>query len=78
MNENNISWKTLFLKNSGGFSSKRFSGILGWIVCLIIYIVGFAIQKDIPEYGELLAILSSSLLGLDSITGMWQKSVNKS
>lgn len=72
-----IELKTIFLKNSGGFSSKRVLGVLGFITCIIIFILGFIFNKEIPEFGELLMTVSASLVGLDSITGIWNKSVNK-
>ena len=46
------SWKTIFFSNSGGFSSKRIAGVLGWLVCLILFILGFALNKEIPEFGN--------------------------
>ena len=70
-------WRTIFLKDSGGISSKRFCGLFGWIVCLGILIAGYIMQKDIPQYAEMISIISASLLGLDSITGIWQKSVSQ-
>lgn len=72
-----MSWKTIFLRDSGGISSKRVLGILGFISCVIIFILGFALNLNIPEYGELLLITSASLTGLDSVTGIWNKSIQK-
>ena len=78
MEENKkFDWRTIFVKNSGGISSKRVCGILGQICCLGLLIVGFFIEKEIPVYAEMIAITSASLLGLDSITGIWQKSINQ-
>lgn len=70
-------WRTIFLKNSGGISSKRVCGLLGWIVCLGILIAGYITQKEIPVYAEMISIISASLLGLDSVTGIWQKSITE-
>ena len=69
--------KTMFFANTGGYSSKRILGVLGFIICCIIFIFAFILNKDIPEFGELLLVTSASLAGLDSITGIWNKSVNK-
>lgn len=66
-------WRTIFVQRSGGISSKRVCGVISLLVCLVIYILGFALQREIPEYGELIAVLAASLLGLDSVTGIWQK-----
>lgn len=72
-NNNKIPLKTIFLANSGGFSSKRILGALGFCVCIIIYIIGFALEKQIPEYGEILLAISASLVGIDSVTNIWNK-----
>lgn len=78
MVENKFDWRTIFVKNSGGISSKRVMGILGWIVVLIILIFGFILDKNIPEFAEMIAITSASLLGIDCVTSIWSKSVNQS
>lgn len=78
MTENKFDWRTIFVKNSGGISSKRVMGILGWIVVLIILIFGFILDKNIPEFAEMIAITSASLLGIDCVTSIWSKSVNQS
>ena len=69
-------WRTIFLKNSGGLSSKRLCGILGWFVCLSILIAGYVSTKEIPQYAELIAVTSAGLLGIDSVTSIWSKSVS--
>lgn len=71
-------WRTIFLKDSGGLSSKRVLGVIGFIVSAIIFVFGFITQKEIPGYGELFLTISASLVGLDSITGIWNKSVTDS
>ena len=78
MVENKFDWRTIFIKNSGGISSKRVMGILGWLVVLIILIFGFILDKNIPEFAEMIAITSASLLGIDCVTSIWSKSVNQS
>lgn len=70
-------WRTMFLQHSGGLSSKRICGILAWMLCLGIFLSGFIMDKEIPEYGEIIAIIAASLLGIDSITGIWQKNISK-
>jgi len=69
-------WHTIFIKNSGGLSSKRICGVLGWLICLGLLVTGFVIEREVPQYGELIAIISASLLGIDSVTGIWNKSIN--
>jgi hypothetical protein len=74
---NRFDWRTILLKNSGGISSKRVCGIIGWFVCIGILIASFIISKDVPSYGELIAITSASLLGLDSVTSIWTKQISE-
>lgn len=76
--DSRFNWKTIFLRDSGGLSSKRILGIIGFLVCTIIYIIAFFTGIEIPEFGELLVTISASLVGLDSITGIWNKAVTKS
>lgn len=73
MENKKISWLTIFQANSGGLSSKRVAGLLGWLVCLILFTLGFWLGKQIPEFGDYVIITSTSLLGVDSIAGMFNK-----
>ena len=73
-----ISWKSIFQAHSGGFSSKRVFGALGMMVCLGLLVAGFITEKPIPDFAELIYITSSSLLGLDNVTDIFKKTVNKS
>ena len=61
----------LFQSNSG-FSSKRFSGFLGWLVCIGIVIYLSYAGKEAPDILSLFMVLSVSLLGLDTITGVFK------
>ena len=69
-----ISWKSIFIARSGGFSSKRIAGILGWIVCLVIFIFAFILEKEIPTFADMVIVASSSLLGIDAFQGIFNKS----
>ena len=73
-----ISWKSIFQAHSGGFSSKRVFGALGMLTCLGLLIAGFITEKPIPDFAELVYITSASLLGLDNVTDIFKKTVNKS
>lgn len=70
-------WRTIFLQNSGGISSKRVCGVFGWMVCLGLLIAAYVAEKEIPGYAEMIAAISAALLGVDSITGIWQKTIQK-
>jgi hypothetical protein len=72
-NDSRFDWRTIFLKNSGGISSKRVMGILGWIVALGILIAGFTLEKPIPNFADMIAVTSASLLGLDCVTSIFTK-----
>ena len=73
-----ISWKSIFQAHSGGFSSKRVFGALGMVICLGLLIAGFITEKPIPDFAELIYVTSASLLGLDNVTDIFKKTVNKS
>ena len=75
---NKISWKSIFQAHSGGFSSKRVFGALGMLICLGLLIAGFITEKPIPDFAELIYVTSASLLGLDNVTDIFKKTVNKS
>lgn len=59
-----------------GLSSKRICGFLGWIVCLFICLYCTITAIPAPEIIDMLFICSTSLLGIDSITGIWHKPKN--
>lgn len=61
------------LTSRSGLSSKRFCGIVGWIICLIV-MCGCAIaNQQAPEITDIIVITSATLLGVDSITNIWKK-----
>jgi hypothetical protein len=47
-------------------------------ICLVLLVASFIMEKPIPDFAELVYITSASLLGLDNVTGIFTKSVNKS
>lgn len=61
------------IKSRSGFSSKRLAGCIGWITSLLIVL--FCTFKDIeaPQITEYLFICSTSLLGIDSVTGAFTR-----
>lgn len=76
--ENSVDWKTIFLKNSGGFSSKRILSVIGFLTCVGVFIAAFVLEKDVPEFGEVLLISCISLYGVEIIPNFWSKKINKS
>lgn len=65
------------LSSRSSVSSKRFCGFIGWILCLLIVI--YCTYKNTPaqEIVEMLFICSTSLLGIEAVTNIWKKNVNK-
>ena len=78
MNENKFGWKSIFQAHSGGFSSKRVFGAVGMLICLILLVAAFIMDKEVPDFAELVYITSASLMGLDNVTDIFKKTVNKS
>lgn len=65
------------LSSDSSVSSKRVAGFLGWIVCLFLTIFCTIFAIPAADIVELLFICSTSLLGIDSITSIWKKNINK-
>lgn len=71
--------KNFFIKMftaHSGLSSKRVCGFLRWVTCLFICIWCTIHIIPAPEIIQLLFICSTSLLGIDSITSIWNKHKN--
>ena len=47
-------------------------------ICLVLLVFAFIMDKEVPDFAELVYITSASLLGLDNVTGIFSKTVNKS
>jgi hypothetical protein len=47
-------------------------------ICLILLVAAFILEKEVPDFAELVYITSASLLGLDNVTDIFTKTVNKS
>ena len=71
-------WRTIFLKNSGGISSKRVIALVGVLICFVLLVSGFITTKEIPEFAEVVFIGCLSLYGVDVIPNFWNKTINKS
>jgi formate hydrogenlyase subunit 3/multisubunit Na+/H+ antiporter MnhD subunit len=64
---------TIFLKNSGGISSKRVISLLGTVICFSLLIAGFITGKEIPGFAEVVFIGCLSLYGVEKIPNFWNK-----
>lgn len=72
-----IKWFKDMLDSKSSVSSKRFCGVLGWLVCIgvLIYCTISVIQA--PAITEFFLLSVVGLLGVDSVTGIWKNSKNK-
>lgn len=72
-----IKWFKDMLDAKSSVSSKRFCGVLGWLVCLgiLIYCTIHVIQAPLITEFFLLSVVG--LLGVDSVTSIWKNSKNK-
>lgn len=68
-------WKFILkvFQSNSGVSSKRVCGFLGWLICLFICLWCTIQVIPAPDIVEYLFICSASLLGIDSVTGIWKK-----
>lgn len=70
---------SLFSNNQGldeknfNLSIKRVVGFIGFLTILGIAIYCAISKTEAPDLCELIAILSASLLGLDSVTNIWTR-----
>lgn len=67
-----IPFKTIFQANTGGYSSKRIFGAIGFITCLGIAIACTIVDKQAPDIVDTIMYSSMILLGVDSITSIWK------
>ena len=64
--------KDMFTSNTG-VSSKRVSGFIGWLSFISICVYCTINNVQAPDVAEVLAICSSGLLGLETITAIWSR-----
>ena len=64
--------KSLLVSTKGSLSSKRFCGVIGWIVSLIILIYCSINQLQAPNMIDTVLYCCMGLLGIDSITSIWK------
>ena len=64
--------KSILSSATGTISSKRLCGIIGWLVCLGIGIYCTINIIQAPMLIDSILIGSATLLGVDSVTGIWK------
>lgn len=60
--------KTIFQANTGGYSSKRICGVIGWLVIMFCCIWCVITNNNAPDFTTELIIGCVSLLGVDSVS----------
>ena len=73
----NFDWRTIFVANAGGFSSKRVLGVFGFLTCLGLLISGFIMDKEVPQFADMVIITSSSLIGIDAFRGIFSRNTSE-
>ena len=68
-----ISFIKDMLTSNTGVSSKRVSGFIGWLSFISICVYCTINNVQAPDVVEVLAICSSGLLGLETITAIWSR-----
>lgn len=68
MENNKISWITIFLKDSNGLSSKRICGVIGWAAIIFILLWCTFNQISAPNFFTEFMIGCVTLLGVDSVS----------
>ena len=68
-----ISFIKDMLNNNTRISSKRVSGFIGWLSFISICVYCTINNVQAPDVVEVLAVCSSGLLGLETITAIWSR-----
>lgn len=69
--------KSIFLATKGSISSKRVCGVIGWLACVGVLIYCTIITAQAPVFADAVLFATAALLGVDSITGIWKKSLSE-
>ena len=64
--------KSILSSAADSISSKRLCGIIGWLICLGICIYCTIQVIQAPMLTDSILIGSTTLLGVDSVTGIWK------
>lgn len=76
-NQPNFDWRTIFVARGGGFSSKRVLGVFGFLTCVALLIAGFIMNKEVPQFADMVIVTSSSLIGIDAFRGIFSRNTNQ-
>jgi len=48
------------------------------LISFVLLIAAFVLDKEVPEFGEVVFIGCLSLYGTEMVSGFWQKNITKS
>lgn len=63
-------WQSIFMARSGGYSSKRICGFIGFFICVGLLVAAFIMDKEVPTFADMVIISSASLIGVDAFRGI--------
>ena len=66
-------YHSLFVSTKGSISSKRFCGVIGFFVCLVVAIYCTIMKTESPDIVDMILFTSASLMGIDSVSKIFQK-----
>lgn len=66
-------WHSLFVSTKGSISSKRFCGVIGFFLCLVVAVMCTLKNTEAPSIVDMILFTSASLMGIDSVSKIFQK-----
>ena len=63
-----IPFRTIFQAHTGGFSSKRICGVIGWIIAMFCFVWCVIAGTPAPDFATELVAGCVALLGVDSVS----------
>jgi uncharacterized membrane protein len=68
-----LNWFKDMMDSESSVSSKRFCGVLGWLVSIVVIIYCTLAAVQAPMIMEFFLLSVVGLLGVDSITNIWKR-----
>lgn len=63
-----IPLRTIFQAHTGGFSSKRICGVIGWLIAMFCFVWCVITGTSAPDFATELVAGCVALLGVDSVS----------
>jgi uncharacterized membrane protein len=68
-----LNWFKDMMDSESSVSSKRFCGVLGWLVSIVVIIYCTLAAVQAPMIMEFFLLSVVGLLGVDSIANIWKR-----